>query len=262
MHPLVSVIIPCYNSGKFLPEALESLVTIPTEIPYEIIIVDDGSTDPTTLELLSELSIDKYKVLHQPNKGPASARNEGVRASKGEFLLFLDSDNRIKGDYVSKGVAIFEVDPTIGVVYGNPLFFGDYTEIRFVPKAFDMYSLLIENYIDMCSLVRRNVWNSVGGLDENKLIIGHEDWEFWIRIGAHGFGFYHLNDIMFEYRIRNDSLIKQASAKENYSHMLNYVHTKHGNIYAQYYKILSRRIHHYQSNPFRTFIKAIYNKYR
>ncbi|OZI05399.1 hypothetical protein BWI93_25675 [Siphonobacter sp. BAB-5385] len=122
MSPLVSVIIPCYNSGTYLPEALASVEAYQGSYAYEIIIINDGSTDPHTLEYLRELETRGYSILHQENKGAAAARNTGVRAARGKYLLLLDSDNRIRPAYLEKGIPVLESRPDVGVVYGNAHF--------------------------------------------------------------------------------------------------------------------------------------------
>src|SRR4051812_30684422 len=118
MHPIISIVIPCYNSGQFLPDAIESVRSYNGKHSYEIIIVDDGSTDEATLTLLEGLSVDSCVVLHQPNKGPAAARNTAIRHSKGEYILFLDSDNKIRPEYIDEGIKALENDKKAGVAYG------------------------------------------------------------------------------------------------------------------------------------------------
>src|SRR4051812_30462131 len=100
-EPVVSIIIPCYNSGKYLPEALDSISAYPDKGMYEVIIINDGSTDELTLSLLNNLQQNgEHIVLHQENKGPAAARNAGVKMAKAPYLLFLDSDNKIESNYI------------------------------------------------------------------------------------------------------------------------------------------------------------------
>ncbi len=108
MSPIISIIIPVYNSGNYLRETLESVRNYTGKSIYEIIIVNDGSTDNDTLELLNQLQNEGYSIIDQENKGPAAARNNGVECSRGKYLLFLDSDNRIKPSYIDKGIGILD----------------------------------------------------------------------------------------------------------------------------------------------------------
>src|SRR6266540_5603640 len=122
---LVSLITPCYNHGIYIHEAIAS---IPYEkLTYEIehIIVNDGSTDPFTLEKLNQLEENGYKVIHQENLGLAAARNNAIKVAKGKYILPLDSDNKLHENYLTKAVEILENDDSIDVVYGDCLFFGE-----------------------------------------------------------------------------------------------------------------------------------------
>jgi glycosyltransferase involved in cell wall biosynthesis len=202
---ITSVIIPCYNSGKYLSEAIESVLKS-NERSYEVIIVDDGSTDVSTLDMLIRLELEGYSILRQKNSGPAAARNAGARIARGEFLFFLDSDNKLRAGYIKKGAEIMTARPEVGVVHANANFFGSSVKPRFKPQEFDMDSILLRNYIDMCALVRKTTWEEVAGFDENPDLIGCEDWEFWIRVGQRGWKFEYIDEVLFDYRIRENSL--------------------------------------------------------
>ena len=269
MLPTISVIIPCYNSGEYILEAIESVKRNPSKYPYEIIITDDGSTDSNTIKVLNELSNTEYKVLHQENKGPASARNTAVRESQGEFLIFLDSDNKVKPLYIDKGIKILKDNSDFGVVYANPTYFGDIKESRFFPshsQTFSICTLLAGNYVDMCSIVRKSIWESVGGFDEDRILIGHEDWEFWIRVAKVGWRFYHIDEELFYYRITDGSLITTTNEgnKEKYLPKLKYIYEKHYELLVKCYINLAFESKTYtedKRNPFRSFFKFFYNKY-
>lgn len=262
--PFVSVIIPCYNSGQFLPEALGSVLRYPDKSVYEIIIVNDGSTDMATLALLEQLTADGHTIINQPNAGPGAARNTGIKAARGEYILFLDSDNKIRPAYIDRAIAVFKERPEIGVVHGNAAFFGVENKVQFVPQEFDMLKMLRSNYIDMCSAVRKSVLSQVGGFDENRIMIGHEDWELWIRIGASGWKFAHMPEILFDYRIREDSLTQQVGQAERLTKMIAHVRQQNARLYANYYHYLEQQLAYYsfdKRQPLRAFLKYMYNKY-
>ena len=105
--PLISVVIPCYNDGKYLPETIERLKQ-QTFTDYEIIIVNDGSTDKQTLEVLDALSTTGIVVLHKENGRMSSARNHGVRHAKGEYIAALDADDYFHNDFFQKGHSHFQ----------------------------------------------------------------------------------------------------------------------------------------------------------
>ena len=105
--PKVSVIIPCYNHGEYLDEAVESVLT-QTYQNFEIIIVDDGSTDQSTIDLLKVYRKPKTRVIRTDNQGLASARNNGIKEAKGEYILPLDADDKIGKEYLKKAVKILD----------------------------------------------------------------------------------------------------------------------------------------------------------
>ena len=262
--PVISIVIPCYNSGEFLPAALESVRSYPGPEPYEVVVVDDGSTDARTQEVLLQAAAQGCQVIYQQNKGPAAARNMGIAHARGEYILFLDSDNKIRPDYIRRGVAVLRQQPEVGVVYGKASFFGEVAAPRFAGQPFDFYQLLKENYIDMCSVIRRRMWEELGGLDEVRLLMGHEDWEFWIRAAGAGWQFQYVDEILFDYRIRSNSLITEAVRPEAYRTMLDYIHTKHAQQYVAAFDYLywqHRAYEHDRAKPGRSFMKYLYLKY-
>ena len=112
---LVSVVIPCYNQARFLSEAIESALA-QSYIKVQIIVVDDGSTDNTSEVATLYAGV---KCIRQMNKGPADARNAGLQASSGEYLLFLDADDRLLPDAVDLGVRSLNSHSECGFVYGH-----------------------------------------------------------------------------------------------------------------------------------------------
>lgn len=261
MSFIISVIIPCFNSGLFLKEAIES-VRNSEKTKFEIVLVNDGSTDGFTLTLLEEFERKGIKVIHQANQGPAAARNKGVIHSASEYLLFLDSDNKIKTDYLTLAKDILDSSRDIGVVYSKASFFGELSdsEDRFLSRDFSKDSLLAGNYIDMCSIVRRVVFDEVGGFDEHKDLIGWEDWDFWIRISQTDWKFHFIDQELFEYRVRNESLMG-TSDQIRKEKMLQYLGMKHGYLIHNRYRKYSRLIQKIEDKPFTFFLKIIYYKY-
>ncbi|RZJ87608.1 MAG: glycosyltransferase family 2 protein [Hymenobacter sp.] len=216
------------------------------------------------LSLLQQLATEGYTIINQANAGPGAARNTGVKAAHGEYILFLDSDNKIRPAYIDRAIAVLSKRPEVGVVHGNANFFGIENRVQFVPQEFDMLKILRANYIDMCSAVRKSAWLAAGGFDESRIMIGHEDWEFWINVGSRGWEFAHIQEVLFDYRIREDSLTQQVSQSERLLKMVSHVHTKHWRLYASYYHYLEQQLDYYafdQRNPVRSFLKFMYRKY-
>lgn len=209
--PQVSIIIPCYNLGNYLPEAISSVIAQTFE-NWEIIIVNDGSTDQTK-EIIQEILIkypDKQIIgLNTPNNGAGCARNIGIAFSRGEYILPLDADDIIHPDFLQKTKAILDAHQTIDIVYTDLKEFGLRNRI-IRASEFNPHLLPVQNQLNYCSLFRRKVWEEVGGYRPNLIIgpnsiIGYEDWDFWVGAVEKGFCAKRLPEPLLMYRIRSNS---------------------------------------------------------
>jgi len=189
-----------------LREALASVEEVRNANVLEVIIVDDGSSESETTRILNEVAEAGHCVVPQPHRGPGAARNTGIRLAKGEFILPLDSDNRLRGVYLDEGVSLLKNNPSVGVIYADAEYFGERSG-RWQMPEFDLLSLIRMNFIDVSAVYRKSLWEKVGGYDELMPSIGWEDWDFWLRVAAHGGAFFHLPKIGFDYRVRSDSMI-------------------------------------------------------
>ncbi|MGQ9661502.1 MAG: glycosyltransferase family 2 protein [Kiritimatiellia bacterium] len=223
----VSVVIPCFNDGKYLLEAVASVERCGRS-DAEIIIVDDGSTDPMTLQVFESLERRTLCVFHHSQqRGLAHARNTGVRHAQGLYILPLDADNRIRPAYLNLGIQILDACPDVGVVYGDRDFFGA-VEGKNTVGEFDLAKLLLEqNYIDACALYRKHVWEQCGGYDPNMPIQGLEDWDFWLSVVEKGWKFHYIPEVLFDYRKRSDSMVQKNFTPENLRRVRQYVYLKH-----------------------------------
>lgn len=201
--PPISVITPCYNDGQYLEDAIASAELCDRAL-FEHIIINDGSTDPHTLEVLNKLEQRGYHIIHQNNKGLAASRNAGISQARGRYILPLDADNKIRPEYLTTGISILDKHSDVDAVYADLEYFGEKTGRKSVPD-FDFASLLRSNYIDASAVFRKDTWKKVGGYDES-MYSGLEDWEFWIRIAASGGRLIHVNEVLFDYRIRDASM--------------------------------------------------------
>ena len=260
--PNISVIIPCYNTNPaYIKEAVESVKKHSGNYAYEIIIIDDGSTSTNTINYLNNIKEENIKVLFQDNRGPAAARNNGVKNASSDYILFLDSDDRLLAGYINEGLQILSERKSAGVVYANAVAFGDGSRKNFISKRFSIIELLKENYIPMCSIIKKKAWEDVGGIDEN--LIQYEDWEFWIHIYKAGWIFCFINKPLFEYRIQQSSLIAQLP-EENFKKAVSYIFSKHPElVYQVYHQLYAQQLMYEKdkARPARSFIKYLKHKY-
>ncbi|MGN0972738.1 MAG: glycosyltransferase family 2 protein, partial [Aristaeellaceae bacterium] len=151
---LVSILIPCYNDGVYLDDALTS-VEAQTWPAVEVIVVDDGSTDPDTVATLDRLAGEKRCTLYrQANKGPSAARNLAAQKASGAYYFFLDADNILLPTYIEKALEQFRRNPKLGVCYARAELFGDASGLWELPE-FSVQQMLIDNVVEMCALVSR-----------------------------------------------------------------------------------------------------------
>lgn len=200
--PKVSVIIPCYNYGQYLDEAVDSVLR-QTYQDFEIIVVNDGSTDAATNQLLQAYSKPHTQVIHTENQGVAAARNRGVSAAKGEYILPLDADDKIHASYLEKAVEVLDQHDRVGIVYGDVEFFGEKTGKWELPP-YRFPEVLISNVIVCSGLYRKADWEKVGGYKPN-MKEAWEDYDFWLSLIELGVEVFHIPEVLFFYRRHSDS---------------------------------------------------------
>ena len=201
--PDVSVIIPCFNHGQYINEAIDSVLN-QTHRDFEIIVVDDGSTDPRTIQILNKINHPKIKVLHTNNQGLASARNNGIIAAQADIILPLDSDDKIEPGYIEKALRILNGDPSVGIVYCYTNFFEEKRGKWLLPE-YSLKKMLFENLIFACAFFRRADWKTVKGYNPN-MKYGWEDWDFWLSIISLGRKVIRIPEALHRYRIRGQSM--------------------------------------------------------
>ncbi|MGD1808355.1 glycosyltransferase family 2 protein [Dapis sp. BLCC M126] len=249
---ILSVIIPCFNHGQYLLEAIASVEAC-TENFYEIIIINDGSTDPLTLEVINSLKQKNYLVLEQPNQGQAKARNTGIKAAKGHYILPLDSDNKIRKEMIIKGVEILESNPEVGVVYGDIKFFNNdgkvykfrvpngYGVAQYINEKewiwrlpdFHLYRMVIMYYLDACAVFRKSAWQECEGYETKIPVNGFEDWELWLNIAQRGWKFHHIPEVLHDYRFIYDPAQKEWHVREKQKLAKKYIQEKHRDLFLK-----------------------------
>lgn len=207
-NPTVSVILPCYNAHRYLTRALDS-VRAQTFRDFEIIVVDDGSTDPETVAYLNQLP-SNIRLVRQENRGLPGARNTGFREARGKYVLPLDCDDWIDPTFLEKGVAILDGRRDVAYAFSYIALEGEKTGI--LEKEFNAFEQLFLNQIPYCLLIRKEVWQGLGGYDET-MRSGYEDWEFNIRVAGQGYHGLVIREPLFHYWVTASGMLQSVSRK-------------------------------------------------
>lgn len=236
MSNKVSVILPCYNQGIYLTEALDSVLR-QTCSDWEAIIVNDGSSDCTEQVALEYMDKDeRIRYYKQENKGVSAARNLGISKAEGEYILPLDPDDKLMPEFIDKCLNYLMQHPQCTLVYTQTCFFGIKKGLWKLPAYSDYKLLLLKNCIVCTALLRREDCLKIGGYDE-EMRTGLEDWEFYIRLLGEHTIVHQVSEPLFFYRIKEVSRNTECNRKEVYQKILMYIYKKHIECYAYYYGI-------------------------
>lgn len=223
--PAVSVIVPCYNGGPFL-DGLMACLAAQTFRDFEVIIVNDGSTEEGTLRKLDALE-SQARVVHRANAGPAAARNTGIRCSCGLFVLPLDCDDTIEPTFIAETLeGLRRAAPETSFVFTHARLTGGLEGV--LPRHFNRFDQLFLNRLPYCVLFPRSAWEKVGGYDEG--MRGYEDWEFNIRLFKAGYCGIELAKPLFVYRMSPAGL-QMGFASRLHGTMWRYIRGKHPDLY-------------------------------
>ena len=231
--PLVSVVIPTYNSAQYLPETIESVLSQSWQ-DFEIIIVDDGSTD-NTQEVVGGFNSNKIRYIRQENSGgPSSPRNVGIHHARGKYISLFDSDDLMSRNKLAEAVAFLERYSDLGLLFANfevcnergdsfpGTFLDEYQTFWDLPKkqvdekwfiiesAVAYESLFCQNFIGTSgTVIPKAVFLSVGGFDES--IAGPEDRDMWLRISRR-YALGYLDVVGHRYRLRETGIMGRGGA--------------------------------------------------
>lgn len=233
--PLASIIMPCWNGGRYLKESVASALA-QTYPRLELVIADDGSDDAETKRVLDELARagdPRIQVLRLPHGGPSAARNAAVRASHGVYILPLDSDDLIEPPYLAEAVEVLAQDRTVGMVFAQADFFG----ARTGPWQLGGYAeeeMLALNHIYISAVYRRADFDRIGGYDAE--LGAFEDWDFWLSMFDLGYHAVRLEPTYFHYRKHegNVSLITKKVTPEEVAQNIDAVVRRHIPLYQKH----------------------------
>ena len=214
-RPLVSVVIPCFNYGEYVIQAVDSVLA-QTLRDVEIIVVEGGSTDRVTPGLLRALDRPRTRVLFrdEPHR-VGDNRNFGISHANGRFICCLDADDMLAPTYLEKAVFLMEYG-AYDVVSSSVRRFGEVDDAYYVMPIVTLADLLRYNQITTAAVFRRDLWQKSGGYEDSAPNTPHlhEDWRFWIRLAAEGARIRNMhNDLLFLYRAPRDAQPQQCAGR-------------------------------------------------
>ena len=204
----VTIVTACFDDGAYLLDSVHGSLA-QTHPDLEVIVVDDGSRDPATLRVLDEVEALGVRVIHQENQGLPGARNTGIAAARGSYILPVDSDDTVEPQYAALAAAALDARPELGIVYPRADFFGAVTG-PWELGQFDVGIMLTGNQIPACSMFRKEDWAAVGGYHRVRL----EDHDLWLSILELGRTAYRLDTVLYHYRQRSDSITGGMSEED------------------------------------------------
>jgi len=229
---LLTVVVPFYNMGKYIEECIQSLINSSYK-KMEIIIINDGSTDALSAEKLHKISSkENISIINRDNNGLAATRNYGASIAKGEFLAFLDADDKVASAYYEKAICALKQKDNVFFAGSWVQYFENSNAVwpTFTPQP--PYAL-VHNPINSSGLVyKRNAFLK-GGLNDAKVGYGMEDYESVIQMLHNGYNGIVLPEILFFYRVRSGSMFRNVT-KEKLLYSNKYISEKHTHYYTKF----------------------------
>lgn len=225
-RPLASVVITNFNYGQYLHQAIDSVLA-QTFQDFEIILVDDGSTDPYTKEVLSVLNKPKTQVIFQNNQGLPRTRNNGIKIAQGKYICCLDADDCLSPTYLEKCIYQLETR-NLDVCFSWVQNFGDSNSVwENGPFLIDV--LMKGNSVSVSAVFKKAVWEQVGGYKAAMTHYVYDDWEFWLTLAEQGAVGYCIPEPLLLYRKHSSSM--SAGMKHRYDEIAQHIQSLHPNLY-------------------------------
>ena len=219
----VAVVVTCFNHGRTVEEAVES-VLVQTRAATELLIVNDGSTSVVTLQALARLRDRSIRIVSTPNRGVSAARNMGIALTTCPLVVLLDADDWLDPTYIDKAADRLDNDPNLSFVSSGMDCFGAANEIWF-PSEPDLIASMTHGVVHTSSMFRRLVWETVGRFDEG--LNGHEDVDFWTSVLERGFRGTVLQEPLLHYRVASRSLYRSSVQRDRHLQLMERLYRKH-----------------------------------
>lgn len=226
----VSIIIPCFNKGKYVEESIQSALN-QTYLNTEIIVIDDASTD-NSAEIIKTIAEKNPKIIfvqNKENKGVIYTRNKAIEIAQGDYILPFDADDIIDSSYVEKAVKIINNNNKIGWVYPEVKFIGNKKQNWIMPE-FNENDFLYGKHNIICSaLFRKSDFIKLGGYKED-MVHGNEDWDLWLSFYENGLKPYKIQEVLYSYR-QYDEDSRQKNCVQHQKDMHKLLLQHHFNLY-------------------------------
>jgi glycosyltransferase involved in cell wall biosynthesis len=215
-EPSVAVIVPCFNDGATLREAVDSARS--QQRVGEVVVVDDGSTDPHTLEVIATLEREgTATVVRRQNGGLAAARMSGVQASSSDYVLPLDADDRLTPDVVARMARTLDRQPNTALVWGDYRLFGDRDHLQKTADDLDPWQIAYQNDLPSTALIRRSALLDAGGWEPSG---GYEDWNLWMSLAERSHEGRRLHVAVYEYRQHGVRMLRDSATRHGHTYAL------------------------------------------
>jgi glycosyltransferase involved in cell wall biosynthesis len=222
--PRVAVVVPCFDDGSTLEEAVDSLAE---QEPHELVVVDDGSTDAETLRVLDRIGERGVSVIRQANRGLSAARMAGVHETTAPYVMPLDADDALEPGALAALADALDADPEAAVAWGDIAVFGEIdAKLRTAPSL-DPWRITYLNDVPGTSLVRRSALLDAGGWDMGS---GFEDWDLWMALAERGYGGVNVRRPMLRYRRRGGRML--AETIERHAELYGRLRKRHPHLFA------------------------------
>ena len=230
--PTVTVIIPCFNHGRFVRQAVDSALA-QRDAEVQVVVVEDGSTDETTPAACDACAGDRVRVIHQENRGLPAARNRGAALATTEFLTFLDADDWLEPDFVTKLATAIRANKGLDVSHA-------YCQERLVEKGtgiwkvpdWDPILMMVTNLHPVTTLIRRDRFEKVGGFDES-MRGGYEDWDLWLKFVECGWRGVRVTEPLFVWR-RHSHTTMIMNVIRDHATLYDAIRERHQALYAKH----------------------------
>ena len=239
---LLSIVIPYYNLGAYLEETVNSVLSS-TYAPYEVVIINDGSTDQRSLDSLHAIEqrgLPQVRIFHTENQGLAAARNAGAEAARGEFLAFVDADDVVEAEFFARGIAVLQRYANVAFVYSWVRYFDEAAAI-WPTWNVELPYFLGHNMLTPLAIVRRAAFLQ-HARNRVEFEYNFEDYESWVALVEAGGVGVSLPHPLVRYRVRSGSMY-QSSNRDQQLYLYDLLVERHPELYGQW----GRELFHLQN---------------